>query len=66
MAVVEISPCGAGLVEHDEPGLAAQPLFHERDQLARHDVGAAAGRKADHHLDRPVLGPSRQGGLAQG
>jgi hypothetical protein len=49
---------GAGLVQHDKLGLSTQPLLDERQKLARHDVGRAAGRKADDDFDRLVVRPS--------
>ena len=50
---------GARLIQHDKLGLAAQSLLDERQQLACHDVGRAAGRKADDNFDWLVVRPSR-------
>ena len=54
--------CCSGLVDDDELGLGAESLLDERRQLARHQVGAAAGGEADDDLDRLVVGPGGQGG----
>ena len=49
-------------VDHDEVGLAAQVLLHERQHVAHHDIGAASCGKANEHLDGAIFRPCSAGG----
>jgi hypothetical protein len=50
------------LVDDDELSLASQAFLQERGELPGQQIGAAAGRKTDHDLDRAIVGPGSPGG----
>ncbi|MNT02790.1 hypothetical protein D3C72_1372980 [compost metagenome] len=56
---------GTGLVGDDDAGVGAEAPGHKRRQDAGHLVGAAAGGKSHHQLDRAVIGPGGEGRAAR-